>query len=354
MKKNKVIFVHDYFENLGGGEKLILSLVKKKDTLITSFTNKKIKKFLPKIKILSIQKYNSLKILNKLFVIISFYFFKFKKKEKNIFVSGNYSLFLNLDNFRNKIFYCHSLPKLFFRYKDFYYNKNLILNFFNSFFSPIFKFIYLINIKKFDYILTNSNYTKKKLEKYLKKKINIINPPIKNYYKKNIKNKNFFLSNNRHELEKNIDKIIEVFNKLKDKKIIIISEGSLTKKLKMLSKSNNIKFMGIVDEYDYQKLLNECIATINISSKEDFGMSALEGMSAGKPAIVVNQGGYLETCKKNYNSFIINHNNLEKNLYNLIKNFNFRKAKKMSTNCKKTAKLYSSDSFYKKINSLFI
>ena len=35
MKKNKKIFIHDYFENLGGGERLILKLVSKNDILVT-------------------------------------------------------------------------------------------------------------------------------------------------------------------------------------------------------------------------------------------------------------------------------------------------------------------------------
>ena len=50
MKNKKSLFVHDYFQNLGGGEKLILSLVRNEDYLITSFVDNKILKFLKKKK----------------------------------------------------------------------------------------------------------------------------------------------------------------------------------------------------------------------------------------------------------------------------------------------------------------
>ena len=45
MKKRKILYIHDYFQNFGGGERLILSLIRKNDTLITGFIDKKIKNF---------------------------------------------------------------------------------------------------------------------------------------------------------------------------------------------------------------------------------------------------------------------------------------------------------------------
>ena len=44
MKKIKNLFIHDYFQNYGGGERLILSLIKKEDTLLTAFISKDLKK----------------------------------------------------------------------------------------------------------------------------------------------------------------------------------------------------------------------------------------------------------------------------------------------------------------------
>ena len=88
---------------------------------------------------------------------------------------------------------------------------------------------------------------------------------------------------------------------------------------------------------------------------EDFGMSALEGMSCGKPAFVINQGGYKETCKNNYNSVFINQYKIEEDLIYKIKNTTFKDLLKMKKKLyKKTAKKYSQEIFNKKVYELFI
>ena len=51
----------------------------------------------------------------------------------------------------------------------------------------------------------------------------------------------------------------------------------------MSIKSKNIKFVGLLNNKAYHNYLSKCAATINVSSKEDFGMAALEGMAYGKP-----------------------------------------------------------------------
>ena len=118
--------------------------------------------------------------------------------------------------------------------------------------------------------------------------------------------------------------------------------------------NEKIKFVGLVNEKKYKRLLNQSIGTINIGKNEDFGMSAIEGMSAGKPAIVINDGGYLETCKDGFNSFVLNKNDIKNNLFKLLKNFNLNKSKRMEKNCLATAKKFNQKIFTKKINKLFI
>lgn len=357
MKKKENLFIHDYIQNYGGGERLILSLIEKKDTLLTSFIDKNCKKLLHNKKkiILLKNKYINDKI-KKFLTPISFYLYKSKKNYKNFIVSGNYSVFINLPKKSNKIFYCHSLPKLFFEFEKFYNKNNFFLKLFVLLTRNIFRYFYIKKINCFNKVVTNSKYTKLKLKKYYKKKIHVIYPPIKNYrIIKNKKDKIFFLSNNRHELEKNIDTVIRVFNRINKYNLIILSKGSQTNYLKKLAKENKrIKFFGMVSEIKYKKLINECIATINISKNEDFGMAAIEGMTAGKPALVVNDGGYKETCKNNYNSFVINKNNLEKNFFNFLNNIKLKEFKKMKKNCIETSKKFNSKIFNQKIKKLYI
>lgn len=353
MKNKKSLFIHDYFQNMGGGEKLILSLIKNEDNLITSFVDNKILKFLNKKKIRILQ--NNQKVSLKIKKILTPFYFNYSSNSyvyKNCVISGNYSVFFNLSKVKNKIFYCHSLPKIFFDYENFY-STNLLYKFIIKLIGVFFKKIYIKRISKFNHIIANSNYTKNKLSKFIKKKILVIYPPIENFrYSKNGK---YFLSNSRHEIDKNIDKIIRAFNNNKKYRLLITSQGSETKRLKKLAGSNNkIIFLGLKSKNEYKKILTNCISTINVGENEDFGMSAIETMAAGKPPIVINTGGYKETCKNNYNSFFLNKKNIEKDLTHMLKKFNQSKFIKLHSNCIKTSKRFDSKNFKKNLYKLFI
>ena len=353
---NKGIIVHDYLNNFGGGEKLVKILAEqKKFKIITFFAISVIvNKFFPKFNLFIINKL-PLPVAIKKFFLIN-YFKKFKvPKSQNCIVSGNYSLFSNLNSIKNKIYYCHSLPKIVFGSDVFYKRNKLKKIFFNLVFFN-FKKLYIKNLDKFDYVIANSSFTKKKLSLFLNKnKIRVIYPPILIPSKKKIFFSNFYLCNNRHESEKNIDIIIDVFKELPDKKIIITSKGSLTKELmKKASDSKNIFFTGLLDEKKYNSLLSSCLSVINISEQEDFGMSAVEAMAYGKATFCLNEGGYRETAKNLYNAIFISKRNIKKSLKHKIIKYDFRFLKRLKKNCLITANKFSDKVFRKKIDEILI
>ena len=64
---------------------------------------------------------------------------------------------------------------------------------------------------------------------------------------------------------------------------------------RMTEKAQNIDVLGWVDDEKLRDLMGRCIATIYIPRDEDFGISPVESMAAGKPVIGVQEGGLLET-----------------------------------------------------------
>jgi len=349
---NKNILIHDYFENFGGGERLVLSIKKLFPQLITSFINEDIKKKIKFSKVNLIDDSKKFNILKKINLINNFKKIEIKNCD-NLLCSGNYSIFVNLNETKNTIVYIHSMPKIYFRANDFYKKNKLLKKLFNIKFRNYGK-EYISSIKKFDKIIVNSRFTKKIVKKYIKKKIQVIYPPIE---KKIFKEKSgeYYFSNNRHENEKNIDIIIKVFSELNDKKLILSSKGSQTKRLKKLSQNfKNIKFVGVLSNKNYHKYLSKCIATINISSKEDFGMAALEGMVYGKPTFCMKEGGYLETTKDKINAIHINKYNIFNDLKRKIKFYKRDKLSSMAKNCKLTANSFSEKKFQSKIKKLLI
>ncbi len=354
MKKG--IIIHDYLNNFGGGEKLVKILAEQnKFKIIFSFANYNIlKEFFSKLKIITLNDMLIPDVIKKIFIIYNFKRFK-ASKNHNCIVSGNYSLFSNLNSIQNKIYYCHSVPKIVFR-PNIFYRKNKILKILFNIFFYNYKNSFRKNLHKFDHVIANSEFTKKKLSFILKnKKIRVIYPPIINHKKKKIYFSNFYLCNNRHEVEKNIDIIIDVFKELPRKKLIITSQGSLTKKLmKKALGSKNIQFLGLVSEKKYNHLLNACISVINISEEEDFGMSAVEAMAYGKVTFCLNEGGYKETTKNLYNSIFVSKKNLKNDLKLKILKYDLNYLKKMKKNCFKTADKFSDKIFKRKIDEVLV
>ena len=273
MKKNYLI--HDYLENFGGGERLVFSIEKLFDYFFLGFAKEQLGENLDKKKIFFIDNSFLPIQIKKILLIKSFQKLKIQNS-KNILVSGNYSLFGNYNEAENKIYYIHSLPKViydpYYFYKSIYPKRKFFLNFFYNY-----KKNYEKKIKEFNKLIVNSKKTQKALKEILGLNSTIIYPPIFTKKKFTIKHESFYFSNSRHENEKNINIIINVFKKLKNLKLIISSSGSQTNRLKKLAMGyKNISFVGNLNEIKYHEYLSKCKALINISSNDMFNSSKIK------------------------------------------------------------------------------
>ena len=125
------------------------------------------------------------------------------------------------------------------------------------------------------------------------KNIKIINPSINldNYFiSQNIKN--YYLVVSRLEKYKQVDLVIETFNKL-GYQLKIVGNGSEEKYLKSKAK-NNIEFLSEVNQNHLSKLYSECKALI-FPQHEDYGLTPLETNASGRPVIAYGFGGVLTT-----------------------------------------------------------
>ena len=203
-----------------------------------------------------------------------------------------------------------------------------------------------------DLILCNSYHTKKEIKKEVNLNAKVVYPPIELNKFKWISQKKYFVSNNRHVIGKNNHIIINIFKKFPNIDIYFTSTGPQNTFLKKIAKDyKNIKFTGLLNEKKYTKLIGNSCATINISNFEDFGMAALEGLSAGKPSIVINESGYLETIKNNHNGFVLNKDKIEIELFNFIKGVDYKKLHQMRENCEKSVRKFNSLTFIRNILS---
>ncbi|HVZ10935.1 MAG TPA: glycosyltransferase [Candidatus Paceibacterota bacterium] len=91
---------------------------------------------------------------------------------------------------------------------------------------------------------------------------------------------------------KNIGVAIKAFNKL-GYPLVIVGDGPARKKLRQLA-GKNITFLRSVDDVTLAAIYSSCRAFI-MPQEEDFGLTAVEAMTFGKPVLALRRGGATET-----------------------------------------------------------
>jgi glycosyltransferase involved in cell wall biosynthesis len=128
-----------------------------------------------------------------------------------------------------------------------------------------------------------------------------------------------------------------------------VGSGSEDKKLRSIANSN-IEFLGYLTERELVRYYRDCRALI-FPGIEDFGLTALEAQSFGKPVIAFRGGGALETIIEGKTGEFFYPQN-EEALIEKVKDF--RSSKYDPMDCIKNAERFSFDKFKKRFLSVML
>lgn len=343
-----LIILHDYFETAEGGGRLCLELGRAIGAdLAYGFKAKNHPFFQVKYRAgreLGLNAYSRLRVWKQFKLIRAFSRkTRFLAEYRIAVFSGFYSVCAakNHPNDKN-IYYCHTPPRFMYDQKDAFKAKagwwgRPILKIFNDYYRPI----YEDSVSRMDLVITNSKNVQSRIKKYLGLDSVVVFPPcdLKKYHY--LDQKDFYLSMARLDPLKRVDQIVQAFLKMPDKNLVVISGGPEIPRIRhMAENACNIKIMGMVDEKSLIKLLGECIATIYIPKDEDFGMSPVESMAAGKPVLGVNEGGLLETIVHEQTGYLIPANPDVEDLIKGIRFLNEEKSLSLREYCIQQAKKF--------------
>ncbi len=94
---------------------------------------------------------------------------------------------------------------------------------------------------------------------------------------------------------KKMDLIVEAFNRMPEKRLVVIGEGPGLRKVKANAKSN-IEVLGYQPTGILSQYMQGARAFI-FAAREDFGIMPLEAQASGTPVIAFGEGGALETIR---------------------------------------------------------
>lgn len=150
-----------------------------------------------------------------------------------------------------------------------------------------------MSTSRVDRLIANSHTVRSRILKYYRRESDVINPPVdtKMFFPSE-KISDYFVAGGRLVPYKRLDLAIKVFNRLKIP-LKIFGIGPELPYLQKIAKPN-IKFLGKISESEKSNLFARAQAFVH-PQLEDFGITPIESMAAGRPVIAYGQGGATET-----------------------------------------------------------
>ena len=355
MKNSDTVILHDAFAFKGGGERLVNIVCRDlKADLVFGYRNKSAFNLddLPN-KLINLDSESNLPVWR---TIKRFHAFRNKTKflndYKNVIYTGHNSPLAVSNHSKGKnIYYCFTPPRSMYDLKESHLASQTPLErlrhvLYNTFYQPL----YENAIRKMDVILADSKNVQNRIQKFLGLESTVLYPPCDVDKFNWMGQDDYYLSTARLTSYKRVDIIIQAFIKLPQKRLVIASTGPDEKRLKQLAEGfDNIQFTGDINDNELKNLIGNSIATIYIPKDEDFGISPVESMAAGKPVIGSGEGGLLETVIHGETGWLSSPNISVEELVQMLDAANPKLARSMRFSCEKQATGFRTELFINKI-----
>jgi glycosyltransferase involved in cell wall biosynthesis len=330
-RRMKVALVHDYLNQYGGAEKTLEAIMEiYPDAPIYTgiYSRTKMPKSINERNIYAIKNPVVGKFYKYFTFLMPLVFENFDLSEYDLIISDGTAWPKSVITKPHQlhISYIHTPPRFLYKYTVESSKRS----------NPIFKpFISIIDhflrtwdftaAQRPDYLITNSNETRARINKFYRRDATVINPPVQvnTTGTKSFNNlqKPYYLALGRLVAYKNFDVLINAFNLL-GLPLVVIGTGTEESRLKKIS-GTNITFTGKVSEQEKHNLIEGSMGLINTVQDEDFGIVPIEVMAHGKPVLAHRSGGHKEIVKEGLNGMFFEELRVE-TLVDKIKEFDNR------------------------------
>jgi len=209
-----------------------------------------------------------------------------------------------------------------------------------------------VSAERVDAWIANSENVSSRIQKYYRHSSEVIYPPIntENIKPNNLKPEDFYFIVSRIEPYKKIDLAVQAFNQ-SGRKLVIAGEGSQLEYLRSIAKAN-ISFVGPKYGQDLYQYFQRTKAFV-FPGEDDFGITPVEAMAAGRPVIAYKKGGTLETITENKTGLFFDEQTPE-SLNQAVDNLEQKYENFTPENCRNQAIKFSTETFKTKLEKFVL
>lgn len=307
----KIAIFHDFFGAIGGAEKATVCMANALDADIITTDTRALDALALPGKYISLGETVKLPPLKQISATKMFCDCDFSDAYDFFVFSGNWAQYAGKKHHPN-LWYCHSPTRAFYDLYDIYLSRQSFVRrqFFRAW-ANSHRWLDQRSVRHIDRVVTNSENVRNRIKTFYNRDALIIYPPIDTSKFICKEYGDFWLSVNRLYPEKRIELQVEAFRSMPDEHLVIVggySEGDhagpYVDRIRR-SLPRNVELRGEVSEEELVDLYARCKGFITTALDEDFGMTPVEAMAAGKPVVAVDEGGYRESVIDGVTGFLV-------------------------------------------------
>lgn len=301
----RIAYIHDWLITYAGAEKVLESMLEvlPANAIFTlfykpeNFKNTLISKFDVRVSILNalpkVEKY-----YRNLLPLMPMAIEYFDLKDFDIVISSNHAVSKGVIVLPKQIHICYFHTPIRYAWDLTFDYLNELPTLLRPLAHAILHYIRLwdyVSSNRVDFFIANSHTVAQRIKRFYGKDSKVIYPPVdidRFYVSHDVED--YFITVSRLVPYKKVDMIVQVFNEL-GFRLLVVGDGPEIKKLKSIAKKN-VEILGGVSEEELSKLLSRARGFV-FAAYEDFGISPIEAMASGVPVIAYGFGGTSETVE---------------------------------------------------------
>lgn len=199
-----------------------------------------------------------------------------------------------------------------------------------------------------DHYIANSKFIARRIKKIYGKEAEVIYPPVDvEAFEYCEEKEDYYLTASRLVPYKKVKLIVEAFNEMPEKKLIVIGDGPEYPAIKRIA-GRNIELLGYQPFEVLKEKLQKAKAFV-FAAEEDFGIAPVEAQACGTPVIAYGKGGALEIVRglddENSTGVFFEEQTI-KAIIEAVKNFEKMSKEIVAKNCRYNTIRFTQDKFF--------